>query len=592
MVLEAAATEATPIPAPQPGPTAEKSAAAGVEATPLSSPVDDVSVQDEAERIFKEVLLKDGSLQLPANTAQFAGATTIDRTTTKRPVVPCPSKMTETSTALWALAATLGNLICNARYGLVQEVSVNSEVATLFLLSSAIVSVGGKTLQEPSIAKRYMRYDLGNSCETYRRLATNIYPTKDGKWFHLHGSMDATPTLTMLNLPLSRPELDEQSATHEFCSVVRGWDSRTLDQTANEQYRQAGTICYTPQEFKESEQGRAIAAHSLYLLKKLPSPAPKPIAWPAPGPNSTRRPLEGIKILDVSRVIAAPTIAKLCALFGATVIRISCLSNPDMGPLLVDGNLGKHDVTLDLKSGSGKSTLRRLIKDADVFLDGYRPGAMDRLGFSPSDVQRLSEKGIVYVRENCYGWAGPLSHRSGWQQISDCMTGVSYLMGRFLKLSDREPVVPLLPNSDYQTGLSGLIGIMAALVARNQHGGSQLLDVSLNYYNQFLLAQGEHSTATQDYLREHYAGTPVMGLRHYDDMPRLVGKTLISLKQRSPQIFKKEYFMSMPARLGGNAGEVMTFVGPAIAYSGETKLKYDVGSCFLGVDQPEWPADE
>ncbi|EXJ90174.1 hypothetical protein A1O3_03243 [Capronia epimyces CBS 606.96] len=578
-------TEAKPLPVPQSGPISENSASR------LSSSSEDGSVQDEAERIFRDVLLKDERLQLPANIGQFVKATTIDRTTTQQPVLPGPSKMTETSTALWALAATLGNLISHERYGIVQQVSVDSDAATLFLVSSALVTVGGKTLQEPSIARRYIQYDRGNSRETYRRLSTNIYPTKDGRWFHLHGSMDATQTLTMLGLPPSKPELDEQAAINLFSSVTREWEAARLDRTANEQYRQAGIICYTPEEFRETEQGRAIASHSLYVLKTLPSPTPTPtpVAWPAPSPSSTRRPLEGIKILDLSRVIAGPTITKLCALFGATVVRISCLSNPDMGPLLIDGNLGKRDVALDLKSEDGKSVLRRLIKDADVFVDGYRPGAMERLGFGPAAVQALAEKDIVYVRENCYGWAGPLSQRSGWQQISDCVTGVSYLMGRFLNLPDSEPVVPLIPNSDYQTGLIGLIGIMTALVARNQQGGSHRLDVSLNYYNQFLLAQGEYSTAIQDRLRAQYAGTPVLGLRHYDDMYRLVSKTLLSVKQKSPQIFKKEYFTSLPARLGGEPGETVTFVGPPIAYSGETRLKYDVGSCFLGADEPEWP---
>ena len=259
-----------------------------------------------------------------------------------------------------------------------------------------------------------------------------------------------------------------------------------------------------------------------------------------------------------------------------------------MGPLLVDGNLGKHDVTLDLKSDEGKSALRSLIKDCDIFLDGYRPGALERLGFGPAAVQKIAEDNghsVIYIRENCYGWAGPLSHRSGWQQISDCVTGVSWLQGKFLGLD--EPVVPLLPNSDYQTGLVGLIGIMAALLRREREGGSYLLSVALNYYNKFLLSVGEYPQEIQETLKRTYKDLPVMKLRHYDDMPRLVGKTLMSLKMANPQIFKKEYFWSMPARLGKES-EIMTFVGASANFS-ETTLRYDVGSCFLGEDEPKWP---
>jgi crotonobetainyl-CoA:carnitine CoA-transferase CaiB-like acyl-CoA transferase len=86
-----------------------------------------------------------------------------------------------------------------------------------------------------------------------------------------------------------------------------------------------------------------------------------------------------------------------------------------------------------------------------VILDGYRPGALERLGFGPKYVVELARrrgKGIVYVHENCYGWKRSRVQRSGWQQIIDCDTGVSWLQGKFLGLN--EPVVPLLPNSDYQ----------------------------------------------------------------------------------------------------------------------------------------------
>jgi crotonobetainyl-CoA:carnitine CoA-transferase CaiB-like acyl-CoA transferase len=122
-----------------------------------------------------------------------------------------------------------------------------------------------------------------------------------------------------------------------------------------------------------------------------------------------------------------------------------------MGPLLVDGNLGKRDVTLNLKTDQGRKVLEDLLVDADVVLDGYRPGALDQLGFGPAyafDVAKRRGKGLVYIKENCYGHKGPMAHRSGWQQISDCVTGVSWLMGEFLGLN--EPVVPLIPNSDYQ----------------------------------------------------------------------------------------------------------------------------------------------
>jgi hypothetical protein len=326
-----------------------------------------------------------------------------------------------------------------------------------------------------------------------------------------------------------------------------------------------------------------------------------PVPWPSTSTN-TKRPLEGLKIIDVSRVIAAPTVTKLAALFGATVIRVSCPSQPDIGPLLIDGNLGKRDVTLNLKTKEGRDALRELLSDADVFLDGYRPGAMERLGFGPDYVHYLARqrgKGIIYVRENCYGWAGPLASRSGWQQISDCITGVSWLQGQFLGLE--EPVVPPLPNSDYQlvnsnghlklytdqsrTGMAGIIGILCALNRRHVEGGSYLLSLSLNYHNSFLLSLGVHDKSIQEELREMHAD---LHLRHYDDMSRLVSNTVASLRKAVPSLFDSRHFTTLPANLRGPEGESMTFVDSAACFQ-ETKLSYDVGSCFLGTYKPEWP---
>lgn len=545
------------------------------------------SVQREAERIFRDILMKDDRLQLPQDLAQFAPSTTFDSSAQQHPVLPCPLKMTETSAALWAMLGTVSNLICNMRYGIGQLVTINTDVATLFLISSGLVRVDGKTLQEPALARRYLKYDLGRTSESFRRFATNIYPTKDGRWFHLHGSMNATPILTMLGLDTSRPDLDETAAIDLYGKTVSQWNSKDIDYEANTKFHQAGTICLTPEEFLTSEQGQATAEDGLYLLEKMSASTTPPIRWPRLSPSNTYRPLEGVKMLDLSRVIAAPTIAKLAALFGATVIRVSCSKNPDMGSLLIDGNLGKRDVDLDLKTPEGKQTLETLIADCDVFLDGYRPGAMERLGFGPEAVRAIAEKasnkGIVYVRENCYGWKGPMANRSGWQQISDCVTGASYLQGRFFGLE--EPVVPIVPNSDYQTGLLGLIGIMAALLRREKEGGSYLLSVALNYYNRFLLSLGEQPEEYQAELKLKYKD---LKFRHFDDMTRLVIGTMKSMVTVSPQIFRPQYFSSIKGRLGGEKDEVVTFVGPAAQFE-KTQLGYDVGPSFVGEDEARWP---
>lgn len=143
----------------------------------------------------------------------------------------------------------------------------------------------------------------------------------------------------------------------------------------------------------------------------------------------------------MSRAVAAPTVSKVLAALGADVIKVSCPSLPDTGIALIDVNAGKRDVSIDLKTEEGKTLFRTIIKDADVVVDGYRPHAIQKLGFGPGTLRELNPS-LIHVREDCYGYNGPWAHRSGWQQIADCTTGLAMMMGEFLGL--KEPVQPLL----------------------------------------------------------------------------------------------------------------------------------------------------
>ncbi|KAF5625191.1 CAIB BAIF family enzyme [Fusarium tjaetaba] len=549
------------------------------------------SIRQEAARIFHEVLLRDGRLQIPAEVALIAQKTSFDDTDTMdTPYLPVPYKFTESSAALWALAATFGNLIAQDRFGVEQGVRVNTDVASLFLMSAGLAKVDGKGLNDPSIASRYLRYDLGRSFDPYRRLCTNVYRTRDRRFFHLHGSMNADKSLTMVNLPLERESIGTY-ADFVFTYALRmiELDSDWLDVEANLHWRQAGTVCLTEDEFRASPQGQAIRDDSIYTITPFDQDTIPPVPYPeVNGPGF--RPLEGLRVLDISRVIAAPTIGKLAALFGATVIRVSCTSQPDMGPILLEGNLGKRDVSIDLKSREGRKTLCDLLETTDVVIDGYRPGALERLGFGDAYLRTIAKrrgKGIVVIRENCYGWKGPWATRSGWQRISDCFTGVAWGMGEFLGLN--EPVVPLLPKSDYQTGLAGIIGILSAIHQRSKIGGSYNVDVSLTQFNQFLLGLGKHSAQVQQHLKNLH---PDLNVRHYDDMLSLTEKFMRTAYGNTPRLFNSKYFDETPSRFNGLEGqtETLTYVGPAATYD-VTKLHYDIGSCFLDTYPPEWPAD-
>ncbi|KAI3573263.1 CoA-transferase family III domain-containing protein [Fusarium oxysporum f. sp. albedinis] len=510
------------------------------------------TLQQESARVFHEVLLKDARLALPSKVHELAERTIFDALTIPTPYIPVSLKVTESSAALWALAATYANAIVRERYGIEQSASVNTDLASLFLVSGLVARVDGKPLTDADLAARYSVYDLG----------------------HIFESLNPDKTLTMMKLPLHRPGItDEMEIIQEYCKAVSQHDSQWLDMEANEHWRQAGTICLTPEEFFASEQGKAIANDAIYSLEQV---------------DEHSLPRYRIKILDISRVIAAPTISKLAALYGATVLRVSCASEPELGLLLVDGNLGKLDTSINLKSVEGKKQFLELLQDADVVIDGYRPGALEKLGFGRRylrEIAKRRQKGIVILRENCYGWHGPEVHRSGWQQISDCFTGVSWLVGRFFGLD--EPVVPPLPNSDYQTGIIGLVGILAAVDRRANEGGSYLVDVSLNQYNQFLLSLGEYPEETQAALRAQHRD---LKLRHYHTIFTATQKMIGSLQGSVPSLFKSSHWGNIESNFGKGDGmlENLSYVLPPTTFN-KTKPAYDVGSCFPGTHEPRWP---
>lgn len=146
-------------------------------------------------------------------------------------------------------------------------------------------------------------------------------------------------------------------------------------------------------------------------------------------------------MLDASRAVAAPAISKVLAGLGADVLKISGPTLPDTAICMIDVNAGKRDIFIDLKTEKGMDKFRSLVKDADVFVDGFRPNALAKLGINSDSLRELNGS-LIHVRECCYGYEGPWAHRSGWQQIADALVGLTIVQGKFLGLN--EPVQPLL----------------------------------------------------------------------------------------------------------------------------------------------------
>ncbi|KAF5583992.1 acyl transferase carnitine dehydratase [Fusarium pseudocircinatum] len=535
------------------------------------------SISTEATRILNKVLLQDPRLQLPdsfvkaAEKVNFVGED-------DQPFILTPLKITESSAALNALVATAANVVAAERYGInYQNIEINTDLATLFLESVLLPTIGGKPfIQSTKMLAELAKMDLHQMSKPIRRYATNVYRTKDGRWYHLHGSMNALPTMEMLGVEDS--DVSTEEAFKIYTKKVAQWDSRDIEKVANEKFKQAGVICYTPDEFFASEHGKIMSEEALWTSARVPAPKK---TWPEAKDNDRYSPLAGIRVLDLSRVIAAPAVSKILSVLGADVIRVSCSRLPEYSATMPDLQTGKRDVDIDLKTIEGRQTLSELIKDADVLVDGYRPGALAKLGFDSKSLRELSPS-LIYMRENCYGFKGPLSYRSGWQQISDCLVGLSYLQGKFLGLD--EAVVPLFPNSDYQTGLVGAAAAIQALLARTQEDVTFDIDISLTQYNIWYYRLGSYSENQQKALRNR---DPQFSPRHYDDMSALVGKTHQSLQKIRPEVFKHpEYFWDMSGKEYG-LDEDFKVLAPAFRFE-KSSIGWDVPTGRRGRSKAEW----
>jgi crotonobetainyl-CoA:carnitine CoA-transferase CaiB-like acyl-CoA transferase len=147
--------------------------------------------------------------------------------------------------------------------------------------------------------------------------------------------------------------------------------------------------------------------------------------------------LSGIKVLELCRIIAGPVITRILAEYGADVLKITSPTLSDVPFFQVDGNMGKHAADLDLKSADGRRIFEVLLEDADVVVDGYRPGAIANLGYGPKYLRELGierGRGFVYISENCFGYEGEWAGRPGWQQIADCVSSASQCLQRLTQL--------------------------------------------------------------------------------------------------------------------------------------------------------------
>jgi len=377
------------------------------------------------------------------------------------PVFSARFKIGETTANILAGVGVAVTDIHEMKTGKRQKVAIDVRHAAATCQSSKLMRLstasGWQQVDTPSMA--------------HMRSITQPWQCKDGRWYLPH-----------FNLPHLHDRvigvLKCESNADAVARAIAKWDSHDLEE-AVAAARACGSIVRSNKEWYEHPHGKVLAGRALIDITRIGDG--DPIPFPKGG-----RPLAGIRVLDLTRILAGPICARTLAENGADVLMVTAKHLPQVPEHIMDTSHGKRSCFLDLSKAEDAATIKKLVRNADVFSQGYRPGIMDKLGMTPEELAR-ERPGLIYVSISAYGHGGPFSNRGGWEQIAQCAIGIC------LDNGDERP--KLLPASacDYTTGYNGAYGVLLALARRAREGGSYHVRVSLCRSGMYIYKQGHVS---------------------------------------------------------------------------------------------------
>ncbi len=323
-------------------------------------------------------------------------------------------------------------------------------------------------------SERYLRVD-GGLAPDRRSPLFGFYPTADRGWVQIHA-----------NLPHHHAGhikfLGCQETRESMAAAVARWKGPDLEDALNGAGLPAGMV-RSRDEWLAHPHARALAELPLLEIMRIGDSRPEPRGL-------ADRPLSGVRVLDLTRVIAGPECGRTLASHGADVLHVTSSHLPHLPSHVIDLGLGKRSASLDLRRADDGDRLRSLIAGADVFSQSYRPGALAKLGFAPEDVARL-RPGIVYITLSAYGHAGPWRERRGFETLIQSVSGLAHEQGNGSGL-DRPQHLPA-QVVDHATGYLAAFGALVALARRAREGGSYLVRVSLAQTGRWVDALGRVS---------------------------------------------------------------------------------------------------
>jgi crotonobetainyl-CoA:carnitine CoA-transferase CaiB-like acyl-CoA transferase len=373
------------------------------------------------------------------------------------PVLPTPYRIATAGAATLAATGLSVSDLWETRTGRRQTIGVNLRQATASLRSGHYLKIGDGELSHK------------------RNSIMGTYPTKDGRWSYVHANF---PNHRAAALKV----LGCEETPEAVAKAVLTWNALDLEEAILEA-KGAGGMVRSAAEWAQHPQSAAIAALPLMEIVRIGDSDPEPLP-------AGDRPLSGIRVVDITRVLAGPTCARTLAEHGAEVMKITAPHLPNLGYQEADTGHGKLSAHLDLRKAEDLATLKTLVKGADVFSQGYRPGTLSNRGLSPEELSAL-RPGLVYVSLCAFSHAGPWASRRGFDTVVQTVSGMTLRQTEVVPGKKPGPAFYPVSAIDYCTGYLMAAGAMVALNRRAKEGGSWMVRISLAQVGKWIVDLGE-----------------------------------------------------------------------------------------------------
>ena len=306
----------------------------------------------------------------------------------------------------------------------------------------------------------------GRVPEVWDKIA-GLYPCGAEGWVRLHTNFahHRDGVLRLLGLPVG-PHTEREAVA----AALQKWQAIDFEDAA----AQPGLVVAALRSFDEWDhhpQSAAVARAPLVAIEKIGEA--EPLALP-PLPLDAR-PLEGLRVLDLTRILAGPVGGRTLAAYGADVLLVNAPHLPNI-EAIIDTSRGKLSALADLRGSAGRADLLAVLRDAHVFVQGYRPGALAAFGFGPDEVAR-ARPGIVMVSLSAYGETGPWAGRRGFDSLVQTATGLNHAEAQ--AAGSAQPKSLPMQILDMASGWLMAFGAQAALLRQQREGGSWHVRVSL-----------------------------------------------------------------------------------------------------------------